>query len=231
VIISESVSEAILVQSVIFDMDGVIIDSHPAHRRAWREFLHIFGKEVSEVELDFILDGRKRHDILRHFLGDLPEIEIEKYGRRKDEFFQQIAPDVKPIPGVLDFIAELRRRAITLAIATSASKTRTRFTLKRLHLTDQFAVVVTGDDVDDGKPDPAIYSLVCRRLRSDPRNSVGVEDAVSGVRAAKKAGLKCIGVGSAASGDKLRAAGADHVIENFLGLEVNNLQLVLEGPA
>jgi len=193
--------------------------------------LHIFGKEVSEAELDFILDGRKRHDILRHFLGDLPEIEIEEYGRRKDEFFQQIALDVKPIPGVLDFIAELRRRAITLAIATSASKTRTRFTLKRLHLTDQFAVVVTGDDVDDGKPNPAIYSLVCRQLKSDPRNSVGVEDAVSGVRAAKKAGLKCIGVGNSAYGDKLRAAGADHVIENFLGLEVNNLQLVLEGPA
>ena len=59
-IISESVSEAIWVQSVIFDMDGVIIDSHPAHRRAWREFLHIFGKEVSEVELDFILDTDRK---------------------------------------------------------------------------------------------------------------------------------------------------------------------------
>ncbi|PYX62323.1 MAG: hypothetical protein DMG73_00275, partial [Acidobacteria bacterium] len=83
-------------QSVIFDMDGVIIDSHPAHRKAWKDFLQTFGKEVSESELSFILDGRKRRDILRHFLGDVSEQELVEYGKKKDGFFQQVSLEVNP---------------------------------------------------------------------------------------------------------------------------------------
>ncbi len=79
------------VQGVIFDMDGVIVDSHPFHRRAWHKFLRSVGKDVSEEDLDFILDGRKRHEILRHFLGELSEPELANYGNCKDEFFQQVA--------------------------------------------------------------------------------------------------------------------------------------------
>ena len=212
------------VQSVIFDMDGVIIDSHPAHRKAWKDFLQTFGKEVSESELSFILDGRKRRDILRHFLGDVSEQELVEYGKKKDGFFQQVSLEVNPVPGVIDFIDDLRHRGITLAIATSASETRTLSTLKRLGLTDHFAVVVTGDDVTDSKPDPTIYSLVCNRLRCEARNSVAIEDAVSGIRAAKEAGLTCIGVGGPGEGEKLRAAGADHVIENFMAFSLHDLK-------
>src|SRR5579872_2761127 len=91
-------------RGVIFDMDGVIVDSHPAHRKAWRQFLQSLGRDVSDSELDFILDGRKRRDILSHFLGQVSEAELVEYGRRKDEFFQQSAPDVKPIPGVTEFL-------------------------------------------------------------------------------------------------------------------------------
>ena len=220
------------VQSVIFDMDGVIIDSHPAHRKAWKDFLQTFGKEVSESELSFILDGRKRRDILRHFLGDVSEQELVEYGKTKDGFFQQVSLEVNPVPGVIDFIDDLRHRGITLAIATSASETRTLSTLKRLGLTDHFAVVVTGDDVTNSKPDPAIYNLVCDCLNSEARNSFVFEDALSGIRAAKDAGLTCIGVGEPAKGEKLRAAGADHVIQNFVGFSFDDLKsLSISGQA
>ena len=76
-------------------MDGVIVDSHPAHRKAWRQFLRTLGREVSNTELNFILDGRKRADILRHFLGELSEAEIVDYGKRKDDFFQHSSFEVK----------------------------------------------------------------------------------------------------------------------------------------
>lgn len=217
-----------IMQSVIFDMDGVIIDSHPAHRRAWQEFLRTIGQEVPEHDLDFILDGRKRPEILRHFLGEVSEAQLAEYGKRKDYFFQQIALEISPVPGVIDFITRLSRQGVMLAIATSASQTRTRSTLKRLNLTDHFAVVVTGDDVTNSKPDPAIYNLVCSRLQSQARHSLAVEDAVSGIRAAKEAGLKCVGVVGSRCEGKLRAAGADHVIENFVGLSLNSLQGILE---
>src|ERR1700722_13758834 len=106
-------------QAVIFDMDGVIVDSHPAHRKAWRKFLRTLGREVSDPELNFILDGRKRADILRHFLGELSEAEIADYGRRKDEFFQNSSFEVKPLPGLIEFLHQLNGARIATAIATS----------------------------------------------------------------------------------------------------------------
>ena len=111
---------------------------------------------------------------------------------------------------------------MTVAIATSASRSRTRSTLARLDLTHRFAAVVTGDDVPEGKSSPAIYELVCARLRTEPRYSLVLEDAAPAVRAAKAAGFRCIGVGSG-GGAKLQSAGADHVIEDFVGFSLDDL--------
>ena len=119
-------------------MDGVIVDSHPAHRFAWREFLRTFGKEVTDNELDFIMDGRKRKDIFFHFLGPLTDERVQEYGNLKDEFFWQAAPDAVPVPGVFEFIECIRQSGITMAVATSASANRTRDTLQRLGLIETF---------------------------------------------------------------------------------------------
>jgi beta-phosphoglucomutase len=203
------------VRGVIFDMDGVIVDSHPFHRRAWHKFLSSVGKDVSEADLDFILDGRKRHEILRHFLGELSEGELAEYGNRKDEFFQQVLTEVQPIPGVVKFVKDLRRARILAAVATSGSGRRTRFTLDRLGLTHHFHTILTGDDVSEGKPDPEIYRMACQKLAIGAEELVAFEDAVSGVLAARGAGIKCIGVGLGDQVDKLRLAGAAQVIESF----------------
>jgi beta-phosphoglucomutase len=223
----ENVSSSRTLRSVIFDMDGVIIDSHPSHRKAWEEFLLTLGKQVSAEELDFVLDGRKRHEILRHFLGDVSEQELKDYGKQKDEFFQRTALTIKPQPGVLDFIASLCRRGVTLALATSAGTSRTSSTLKRLRLEESFSVVVTGDDVKEGKPDSSIYRLACDRLDSRPENCIAIEDAESGIRAAKGAGLKCVGFVASGCEKALRVAGADLVIEKFEDLSVAKLENVL----
>ncbi|MFZ0817536.1 MAG: HAD family phosphatase [Candidatus Sulfotelmatobacter sp.] len=212
------------VESVIFDMDGVIIDSHPAHRKAWHEFLQSLDKDVPDEELDFIVDGRKRSEILRHFLGDMPESMLAEYGRMKDKLFQGMAFEVKPVPGVIEFVGDLMRCGIKLGVATSASKSRTLSTFRHLHLTGCFATVVTGDDVPDGKSSPAIYELVCAHLRTRARDSLVLEDSASAIRAAKEAGFRCIGVGSGCSA-KLQEAGADHVIKDFVGFSLDALEL------
>ena len=218
-------------ESVVFDMDGVIIDSHPAHRKAWQKFLCVLGKEVSEAELDFILDGRKRCDILRYFLGDLSSEESAEFGRQKDEFFQQAALELTPLPGVLDFLSSLDQQNVRLGVATSASASRTHSTLERLQLDQYFRVVVTGDDVQKGKPDPTIYRVVCSKLAVDPQSSIAVEDAVSGIRAAQAAGLKCIGVGRDHKQRQLRAAGAHEVIQDFIGFSPGNLQHIIRSQS
>jgi len=214
-------------QAVIFDMDGVIVDSHPAHRKAWRKFLRTLGREVSDPELNFILDGRKRADILRHFLGELSEAEIVYYGKQKDEFFQHSSFEVKPLPGVTEFLDQLCSGGIATAVATSASESRTRSTLDRLHLTECFSIIVTGSDVALGKPDPAIYCKACQLLNVRPENALAIEDAASGIRAAKSANLTCIGVASRDRSEMLTTAGANHVLENFIGLSIAELETIL----
>jgi len=214
-------------QAVVFDMDGVIVDSHPAHRFAWREFLCTLGKEVTDSELDFIVDGRKRKDILFHFLGPLTDEQLQEYGNRKDVFFWQAAPNVVPVPGVFEFIECIRQAGITMAVATSASTNRTQSILKRLGLLTHFTAIVTGDEVREGKPDPSIYRLACQRINCPPQTAVAIEDAASGIRAAKGAGLKCVGISGYQSEDKLTAAGADYVLRDFLNLSLREFHSIV----
>jgi beta-phosphoglucomutase len=211
-------------RAVIFDMDGVIVDSHPAHRVAWRHFLRDLGREVSDQDLDFILDGRKRREILRHFLGELSENELLEHGKRKDEFFQRSGLQMKPIPGIGEFIRALKKNKILTAVATSASLARTQSTLAGLHLTDYFDATVTSNDIAEGKPDPAIYRLACERLNTSPHQAIAIEDAVSGIHAARAAGLRCLGLAKGDLAGQLKSAGAIDVIQSFSGFSFGELK-------
>jgi beta-phosphoglucomutase len=219
-----------MLQAIIFDMDGVIIDSHPVHRQAWQRFLLTLGKQVSEEDLDCILEGWRREEILRHFLGDLTKAQIAEYGNRKDQFFQQAGVPIKPVPGLCEFLDHLERLGIRRAVATSASERRTRFTLDRLQLTRHFAAIVTANDVPNGKPDPAIYHLAAQQMDVSAKNVVVIEDSVSGVRAAKSAGMKCLAIAINSRCEILRQAGADNIIPDFVGLTLDRLKLLVMPP-
>ena len=220
-----------MLQAIIFDMDGVIIDSHPFHRQAWQKFLLTLGKHVSETDLDCILEGWRREDILHHFLGDLTKAQIVEYGNRKDEFFQQVGVPMTLVSGLCEFLDHLELMGIPKAVATSASERRTRFTLDQLQLTRHFAAIVTANDVVKGKPDPAIYHLAAEQMDVLPENVVVIEDSVSGVRAAKSAGMKCLGIASDSRCEVLRQAGASNVIQDFVGLTLDRLELLFMPPS
>jgi beta-phosphoglucomutase len=208
-------------------MDGVLVDSHGAHRSAWRLFFLTLGRDVPESELDFILDGRKRLDILRHFLGNRPDPELEEFGRRKDCILRQMRLEISPVPGVVRFVRELRRSGAALALATSASRSRAHSTLAELGLLNCFAEIVTGEDVLLGKPDPSIYQLACKRMGIASERLLAVEDAVSGIRAAIGAGLRCVGVALHETPEKLTKAGAAHVVQDFETVSLQELECVL----
>jgi beta-phosphoglucomutase len=220
-----------MLRGIVFDMDGVIIDSHPAHRQAWQSFLCMFGKQVSDADLDYILEGRKRQDILRHFLGELSEHEVREYGKKKDELFQKMCDDVLPIGGVLEFLQELDQLGIPAAVATSASERRTCLTLSKLRLARYFQVVITGDHVLEGKPNPSIYKLAAQQLELPAGTLLALEDAPGGVEAAIAAGLRCVGVASNGKASALVDAGAEHVIPDFVGLSLARLEQTLNSSS
>jgi beta-phosphoglucomutase len=209
------------VSAVVFDMDGVLIDSHPAHHAAWRKFFQSLGADISDQELSFILDGRTRNEILRHFLGDLPEAELQRYGHCKDEVFRSMEARIEPLPGVVQFLGELRRSGAAMAIATSASEIRTFSTIERLGLAEYFEAIITASDVAAGKPNPAVYRLACECLNVSPALSLAFDDASAGVVSARAAGMRCIGVASNGLSQRLMDAGAEAVIEDFRGMSLN----------
>lgn len=208
--------------AVVFDMDGVLIDSHPAHRTAWREFLELQKIDFTESDLNFILEGRTRSEILRYFLGELSEAEIAEYGHRKDEIFRGIEADIQPFPGVLPFLRQLEHLGVAKAVATSASEIRTASTIERMGLGGYFDTVVTSADVVAGKPHPHVYQLACERMNVLPADALAFDDAPSGVQSAREAGLRCIGVSNNGVTQALLDAGAERVIPSFIGFGLDS---------
>lgn len=212
-----------MLQAAIFDMDGVIIDSHPIHKRAWRRFLESVGRHVTEQDLEFVLDGHKREDILRHFLGDLQGVDLHAYGLRKDALFAEFSEELQLVDGVDEFIGLLLASGVRLGVATSASGTRTDCILRRFDLKHSFQAIVTGNDVAQGKPNPAVFQQACHRLNVHPGNALVIEDAVSGIRGARAAGTMCMGIASQGRERALYDAGAAYVVPNFKGLTVSKV--------
>lgn len=211
------------VRAIVFDMDGVLIDSHPAHRVAWQQFLRSVSVDLDHSDLAYILEGRTRTEILRHFLGELPQAQLEEYGQRKDEIFRNLEHSIRPAPGVLDFLRELDRRGLARAVATSASEIRTASTLERLGMGGYFDAVVTAADVSVGKPHPQVYQLACACLNVQPQQALAFDDAPAGVQAARSAGMRCIGVTSNGRTNALLQAGAERVIDSFAGLAMDSV--------
>jgi HAD superfamily hydrolase (TIGR01509 family) len=213
-----------MLKGIIFDLDGVIVDSHPAHKQAWRELLASLGREVSEAQLEFVLEGHKRDEILRHFLGDLSGEEVRRLGQRKDDFYRRAAHQVKLIPGVEDFISAAKLAGLGLAVATSAGRRRAEETLRHFTLMESFRVVVTGDEVQAGKPDPAVFQRAADGLELGAEHLLVCEDAVAGVQAAKRAGMRCLGVGADGRRELLMETGADWVVQDFIAISVGDVQ-------
>ena len=211
-------------KGAIFDMDGVLIDSHSLHKKVWAKFLTSLNRPPTEEDLDFVLDGRKRGEILQHFLGDLSPEQLWEYGQRKDEIYWQFSTELRTITGVEEFLGALSAEGIPMAVATSASSGRARDTLAHLGILPHFSILITGDDVDKGKPDPEIFVRAAEKLDLTPKNLLVVEDAVSGVKAAKSARMKCLGIAANGRGELLSEAGADRVIADYREISLRDVQ-------
>jgi beta-phosphoglucomutase len=211
-------------RGLVFDFDGVIVDSHPVHTRAWKKFLDSMGRAVSDEQLEFVLDGRKRDDILRHFMGELDRDQIVEYGHRKEQFFRDEAAHVRTIDGLRKFLEGLEFEQLALAIASSGSRSRVHLLLDMLDLKKLFRVVITGDEVEQGKPHPAVFLRAAQQLGMDPSELMAFEDAVSGVRAARSAGMMCVGIAQPERASLLVDAGANYVVPDFQSLSYLKLQ-------
>lgn len=184
-----------LPDAVIFDMDGVIVDTADAHCASWQMLAAEHGMTISRH--DFLQTfGRPTREIIRKRFGDhLSDEEIGQMDRKKEAHFRELARDhVKLIPHVVAFINALVDAGVPLAVGSSAPPPNVQLTLDQFNLNGRFQTLVTGHDVTRGKPDPEVFLIAAERLGVIPSRCVVIEDAMAGIQAARAAGMTAIAV-------------------------------------
>ncbi|WP_196593181.1 HAD family hydrolase [Pectinatus sottacetonis] len=182
-------------KAVIFDMDGVIIDSEILHTKTKIETLAEYGIECSREQcLPYF--GRSANDFFGDFIRRSgKDISLEKIVARKHELFLNCAAESDNVPaidGVVELITKLHENGVPLALASSSARRNIETFLKKLNIFSYFNVILSGAELPESKPNPAIYLLAADKLGMAPCDCVVFEDAAAGVIAAKKAGCYCI---------------------------------------
>jgi beta-phosphoglucomutase family hydrolase len=181
--------------ALIFDMDGVIVDSNPVHREAWAAFNRRYGVETTDAMLERMC-GRRNDQIVRDFFGGgLPAGEVAARGAAKEELYREMMAsrmEEMLVPGLRPFL-DLYRGA-PMAVATNAEPENVDFVLDRAGLRPYFRAVVDGHQAIHPKPHPEIYQRAAALLQIAPANCIVLEDSHTGIAAARAAGMRVIGL-------------------------------------
>jgi beta-phosphoglucomutase family hydrolase len=212
-------------RGVLWDMDGVLVDTGEAHYQSWADVLADYGVSFSR---DFFREtfGMNNVGILTLLFGDrlTPDLLEEIAGRKEEAFRDQVRGHVQPLPGVLDWLPRLEAQGFQMGIASSAPSANIDALIDELRLRSYFDTLVSGVDML-GKPDPALFLEVARRLDLPPERCIVVEDAKAGVEAAKRANMKCIAVTTTNPADALAAA--DIIVDRLDALPEDAFECLL----
>lgn len=189
-----------MIKAIIFDLDGVIVDTAHYHYIAWKRLAQELGIDLTLADnekLKGVSRVRSMEIILALGGVTLGEQEKEQLANKKNIWFidhlERMAPD-EIFPGVKDLIRKLKDKGIRIALASSSKNAK--MVIQLLHIENEFDVVVDGSMIVNSKPDPEIFLLAAQKLGLPPEQCLVFEDAAAGVEAAKAAGMKCVGIGS-----------------------------------
>jgi beta-phosphoglucomutase family hydrolase len=207
--------------AVLWDLDGVIVDTAQAHYRSFQVVLDEYGVSIGQ-ELFPRYFGMTTAEIIRSVLPDpAPALVLEIENRKEALFRQMIRGKLVTHPGVRDWLERLSQQGIPLALATSTSQENIDAILQEIGLGAYFNIIVSAAEMPS-KPNPRVFLEAARQLSIPAQNCIVIEDAIAGVAAAKRAGMKCIAVTTTNPPDALGAA--DLVVERLDRLSPNAFQ-------
>jgi HAD superfamily hydrolase (TIGR01509 family) len=183
-------------QCVIFDLDSVIIDSVSIHLACEREMFRLMGITLTAEEYNSLV-GLTDKEMWQRIEQTYPlPIQIPEIIQLKKVLYMEYLKQetsIQPTPYAWEFIAELHDNGLFLAIASSSSVEQINYILDSFRLKGFFQCIVSAEDINTGKPDPEIFLKAADLLSVNPKACIVIEDLQNGVKAAKKAGMKCIG--------------------------------------
>ena len=181
-------------RAVIWDLDGVIIDSAQEHRQAWQRLAQEEGIRFTDADF-WATFGKRNDDIITKVWGTLPSERIRALADRKEIYFRElIRKTASPLPGSIELLRGLHEAGFLQALASSAPVENIQLISAVLGLRQYLTALVSGETVAHGKPAPDIFLEAANELGIDPGQCLVIEDAVAGVRAAHAAGMRCIAV-------------------------------------
>jgi len=209
--------------AAVFDWDGVVLDSSAAHERAWERLAAEEGRSLFPgfFRRSF---GMKNDRVIQELLGWTRDpAQVQRLSLRKEELFREEIRrnPVQLLPGVRTFLETLRGSGVRCAVGSSTPRANIECVLEPLGLGEFFEAIVTGEDVQRGKPDPEVFLRAAERLRVSPRRCVVFEDAPVGIEAARRAGMKVVGVAGTHPAEALQ--GCDRVVHRLDELDVVEL--------
>jgi HAD superfamily hydrolase (TIGR01509 family) len=217
--------------AVIFDMDGVLVDSNPFHLRKWIDLFRAHGIPFDEQELPKIVLGPPNDVTFPRYMGDgLSRERMAELSEELEEHFRrEFGPHARAFPGVRRFIEECHAQGIIMAVASAAIAKNVNFLISALGLRGYFSELLTGDEVSSPKPHPEIYLKTAAKLGVDPAACAVFEDSFVGIEAAKRAGMRCVAIASTFSAEDLRKTPADLVVPSFETVSLQTLYHLFNG--
>ena len=212
-------------KGVIFDMDGVVVNTVPLHFKAWKKMFSGYGKKFTFKDYELKVDGIPRINGARAILPELSEEELEKAASKKQKYLLEFLKKdgVKAYRDAVYLIKSLKTNKIKRAIISSSKNCL--YILKKAKVNKLFDVIITGDDTKRGKPHPDIFLLAARRLGLKAEECVVIEDAVLGIIAAKRAKMKVVGIDR--YGKPARLKEADLTVNNLKKSPLSKLERLL----
>lgn len=203
-------------KAVIFDLDGVLVDTGRFHKQSWFDLAEKHGFEMSD---GFFLEtfGMQNDEIMPKLADKrLSEGEMREMSEWKEARYRElIQGQLELMEGVKELLLNLRDAGFEMAIGTSTPKVNLDFLLENIQIAGYFGAFVTGEEVENGKPAPDTFVRAAEKLNVPAVSCVVIEDAVPGVRAGKSSGMKVLAVTTTTDKEKLQAAGADLVVDKL----------------